>query len=103
MKHKSEDYKISAVKYYLNSLYYTETAIIFGCSRQSLMRWVKQFEKNRNIKRKIKKNISYKITKNYIFFIKHTLKRNKQITINRLHQKFIKKFSNFTFSYLSCC
>ena len=79
MKHKSEDYKISAVKYYLNSLNYTETAIIFGCSRQSLMRWVKQFEKN--------KNISYKITKKYIFFIKHTLKRNKQITIYRLHQK----------------
>ena len=92
MKHKSEDYKISAAKYYLNSLNYTETAIIFGCSRQSLMRWVKQFEKNRNIKRKIKKNISYKITKKYIFFIKHTLKRNKQITINRLHQKLIKNF-----------
>ena len=93
MKHKSEDYKVSAVKYYLNSLNYTETARIFSCSRQSLMRWVKQFEKNRNIKRKIKKSISYKITKKYIFFIKYTLKRNKQITINRLHQKLIKKFS----------
>jgi len=62
----------STVKYYLNSLNYTETEIIFGCSRQSLMRWVKQFEKNKNIK--------------------HRLKRNKQITINRLHQKLIKKF-----------
>jgi hypothetical protein len=38
MKHKSDDYKISAAKYYLNSLNYTETAIISDCSRQSLMR-----------------------------------------------------------------
>jgi len=43
MKHKSRDYKMSAVKYYLKSLNYTETATIFGCSRQSLTRWVKQF------------------------------------------------------------
>lgn len=73
MEHKSEDCQISTVKYYLNSFNCTETARIFGCPRQSLMRWVKQLEKNKNIKRKIKKNISYKITKKHIFFIKHIL------------------------------
>ena len=62
MKHKSKDYKISALKYYLNSLNYTETAIIFGCSRQSLMRWVKQFEK---------KILIIKLQKN-IFFLLNT-------------------------------
>ena len=71
MKHKSEDYKISAMKYYLNSLNYTETAIIFGCSRQSLMRWIKQFKKNKNIKRKIKKILIIKLQKN-IFFLLNT-------------------------------
>ena len=55
MKHKSKDYKMSAVKYYLKSLNYTETATIFGCSRQSLTRWVKQPEKDKDIKQKIKK------------------------------------------------
>lgn len=98
MKHKSRDYKISAVKYYLKSLNYTETATIFGCSRQSLTRWAKQFEKGKDIKQKIKKNISYKITKKHIFFIKHTLEKNKQITINRLHQNLIKKFLNLKIS-----
>jgi len=98
MKHKSRDYKISAVKYYLKSLNYTETATIFGCSRQSLTRWAKQFEKGKDIKRKIKKNISYKITKKHIFFIKHRLEKNKQITINRLHQNLIKKFLNLKIS-----
>jgi len=62
MKHKSEDYKISVVKHYLNSLNYTKTAIIFGCSRQSLMRWVKQFKKNKNTKRKIIKHLYLLIT-----------------------------------------
>ena len=62
MKHKSEDYKMSVVKHYLNSLNYTKTAVIFGCSRQSLMRWVKQFKKNKNTKRKIIKHLYLLIT-----------------------------------------
>ena len=39
-KHKSEDYRLSAVKYYLNN----DTSLhnvckIFDCSKQSLYRW----------------------------------------------------------------
>ena len=35
-KHKSEDYKITVVKYYLeNNTNYTETYIIFKCSSPS--------------------------------------------------------------------
>ena len=66
MKHKSRDYKISAVKYYLKSLNYTETATIFGCSRQSLTRWVKQPEKAKDTEQKIKKK-SLSIFLNYFF------------------------------------
>ena len=37
--HKSEDYKLSAVKYYLNqNKNQTKTCKIFGCSQRSLMR-----------------------------------------------------------------
>jgi len=40
-KHKSEDYKISAVKYYLeNTKTQEEICNIFKCSVRSLMRWV---------------------------------------------------------------
>ena len=42
-KHKSEDFKISAVKYYLKIKNQKKTCKIFGCSERSLMRWVKKF------------------------------------------------------------
>ena len=43
-KHHSEDYKISAVKHYINkSKNLTKTAEIFGCSRISLKRWVDRY------------------------------------------------------------
>jgi transposase-like protein len=44
-KHKSEDYKISAVEYYLvGDKSQVETCKIFKCSPRSLLRWV--FSKN---------------------------------------------------------
>jgi transposase len=52
-KHKSEDYKIIAVKYYLeNNTNYTKTCDIFKFSERSLKRWIeryKELEKNNNI------------------------------------------------------
>ena len=44
MKHKSEDYKLSAVEYYLVEYNTQEVCKIFKCSPRSLMRWV--FSKN---------------------------------------------------------
>ncbi len=39
--HKSYDYKLSTVKYYLyNSKNQAQSCKIFGCSERSLMRWV---------------------------------------------------------------
>jgi transposase-like protein len=44
-KYKSEDYKITAVKYYLeNNTNYTKTCEIFKCSERSLKRTVKRHE-----------------------------------------------------------
>ena len=44
-KHKSEDYKISAVKYYLNNdVSLDDVCEIFDCPKQSLYRWVKRYE-----------------------------------------------------------
>ena len=55
-KHKSEDYKITAVKYYLeNNTNYTKTCDIFKCSERSLKRWIERYkeldqrERNENI------------------------------------------------------
>jgi len=41
MTHKSEDYKISAVKYYINNdKSLDKVCKIFDCFRKSLYRWV---------------------------------------------------------------
>jgi len=46
MKHHSEDYKLSAVKYYLkHNQDMRNTCKIFDCKYQSLARWVKTYKK----------------------------------------------------------
>jgi transposase-like protein len=57
-KHKSEDYKITAVKYYLeNDTNYTKTCNIFKCSERSLKRWIERYEELEEIKRLNRKPI----------------------------------------------
>lgn len=66
-KHKSEDYKIIAVKYYLeNDTNYTKTCEIFKCSERSLKRWIERYEELEEIKRlnrKPKKVVQKKVKK----------------------------------------
>jgi transposase-like protein len=45
-KHHSEDYKLSAVKYYLQIDNQVKTCKIFKCSERSLMRWVDKYKKS---------------------------------------------------------
>jgi transposase-like protein len=52
MTHKSEDYKISAVKYYINNdKSLDEVCEIFDCSRKSLYRWVKRYNEIETLER----------------------------------------------------
>jgi hypothetical protein len=56
-KHKSEDYKLSAVKYFLENKDTQEnTCRIFKCSVRSLLRWTK---KDMKMKMKLKDIIEY--------------------------------------------
>ena len=67
MKHKSPDYKLSAVKYYLDiKLSMNDVCDIYQCSKTSLKKWVDRYKKNGSIKRHDRKAISYKITKNEV-------------------------------------
>lgn len=67
MKHKSEDYKLSAVKYYLDTkLSMDDVCDIYQCSKTSLKRWINRYEKEGSIKRHNRKAISYKITKEQV-------------------------------------
>jgi transposase len=98
-KHKSEDYKLSAVKYFLENKDTQEnTCKIFKCSIRSLFRWIKKYEEEKEIKRHNREPISYKVKKEHIKFILEELKNNKTITINELLTKLKNKFKTLTLS-----
>jgi transposase len=97
--HKSSDYKLSAVKYYLShSKNQVQTCKIFGCSERSLMRWVDKYKSTNNITRKKRDYSSYKITNSHISFIKQQLKQNKTLTIDELLTKLKNKYPDLTLS-----
>ena len=91
--HKSEDFKLSAVKHYLKIKNQTETCKIFGCSERSLMRWVKKFKTTKSVKRKTRKYVAYKIKKEYVDFLKKGIKNDKTITISDLTSKLNQKYN----------
>jgi transposase len=63
-KHKSEDYKITTVKYYMkNDTNYTKTCDIFKCSKRSLKRWIERYNLEKSIKRYNKKSVSKNLLK----------------------------------------
>ena len=50
MKHKTEDYIISAVKYYIkDNKSLDEVCNIFSCKKQSLSRWVNRYKNDKTI------------------------------------------------------
>ena len=94
--HKSEDYKITAVKYYLEyEVTYAETCEIFKCSERSLKRWIERYKKEKSVKRHSRKPVSYKITKNEVNYAIKLLKENEQITMFELAKLIKKKYKDF--------
>jgi transposase len=96
MLHKSEDYKISAVKYYINNdKSLDEVCEIFDCSRKSLYRWVKRYNNIETLKRQNIKPESYKITKKQVNYALKKQKENEQITMEELAKIVKKKYNDF--------
>lgn len=98
-KHHSEDYKISAVKYFLiGDKTQNHVCEIFKCSTRSLLRWVHKYKNNGDIKRQNRKPIAYKVKKEYVSFMLNEIKNNKTITMNDLLKKLKEKFKNIDIS-----
>ena len=78
MSHKSEDYKISAVKYYLENrnVSMDDVCDIFKCAKTSLKRWIDKYHKSKSLTRNNKKSMSYKITKTHVKEAIKLLKKN---------------------------
>jgi transposase len=78
-KHKTEDYKFSTEKYYLNNVKgdgYQKTCKIFDCNKSTLRDWIKRYNTSKNLTRRNRKPISYKITKSKVKNELELLKKN---------------------------
>ena len=96
---KSEDYKLSAVDYYLTEdKTQEEVCKIFKCSARSLMRWVDKYKKDGEIKRHNRTPVAYKIDKNEVKYILEEIKKNKTITMEDLLVKVKEKYPSFDIS-----
>ena len=90
-KHKTEDYKLIAVQYYLeNNVSFAKTCEIFKCSERSLKRWIDRYLLEKSIKRHNRLPISYKVTKEQVKYAIKEVKQNEQITMKEL-AKTVKK------------
>ena len=91
--HKSEDYKLSAVEYYLTEdKTQEEVCKIFKCSARSLLRWVDKYNENGEIKRHNRKPVAYKVHKEHVKFLLDEINKNKTITMTELKHKLKNKF-----------
>ena len=97
--HKSSDYKITAVQYYLvEDKSQEEVCKIFKCSPRSLMRWVERYNKEGNVDIHYRKPVAYKVKKEYVKFLLDEINKNKTITLQELQQKLKDKYKNANIS-----
>ena len=97
--HKSEDYKITAVKFHLeNESSFVNTCKIFKCSERSLKRWIEKYKTQHNITRNNRSSISYKITQEQVKDALQLLKENEQITMNELQYQLQKQHKTLDIS-----
>jgi len=99
MTHKSDDYKLSAVKHYLDTdNTQTDTCSIFKCSPRSLMRWVDKYQTRKSVSRRSHSPIAYKIKQKHVYFILEEIKKNKTITMEDLLGLVLHKFPELKLS-----
>ena len=101
-KHKSEDFKMSAVEYYLTEdVSQEQVCRIFKCSPRSLMRWVDKYDEEGAIKRHNRQPVAYKIKQNEVKFILDEIKKTKQLVYIHLLYCLLSNKYNKTFYFLT--
>jgi len=93
MKQHTEDYKQSAVKYYLeHNEDMRDTCEIFKCKFQSLARWIERYKQQGNINRKTRKNHNLKITPEIETFVKEYVRKYNTTTLWELSKLVNEKY-----------
>jgi transposase len=96
MKQKGDDYKITAVKYYLdNNDTMDNTCKIFNCKKPSLHRWIQIYKTRKNLQRKSRKSISYKVKKEQVKTALNMIDKNEQLTMDELLFDMKQKYPDF--------
>jgi len=98
VKQHTSDYKISAIKHYEKSGNYTETCRVFDCKRQSLRRWYNLYSDDKELKRKSRRQGSYKIPKDLVDFASSRIKEKSDIFMKDLLEEVKTKFPDIDIS-----
>ena len=97
--HKSNDYKLTAVQYYLvEDKTQEEVCKIFKCTTRSLMRWVERYKNEGNVNIHYRKPVAYKVKKEYVKLLVDEINKNKTITLHELNQKLKDKYKDANLS-----
>ena len=97
--HKSNDYKLTAVQYYLvEDNTQEEVCKVFKCTPRSLMRWVNQYKKEGNVNKHYRNPVAYKVKKEYVKLLVDEINKNKTITLHELNQKLKDKYKDVNLS-----
>jgi transposase len=97
--HKSNDYKLTVVQYYLvEDKTQKEVCKIFKYTPRSLMRWVERYKNERNVNIHYRKPVAYKVKKEYVKLLVDEINKNKTITLHELNQKLKDKYKDANLS-----
>ena len=97
--HKSNDYKLTTVHYYLvEDKIQEEVCKVFKCTPRSLMRWVNQYKKEGNVNKHYRNPVAYKVKKEYVKLLVDEINKNKTITLHELNQKLKDKYKDVNLS-----
>jgi transposase len=97
--HKSNDYKLTAVQYYLvEDKTQEEVCKIFKCTPRSLMCWVERYTNEGNVNIHYRKPVAYKVKKEYVKLLVDEINKNKTITLHELNQKLKDKYKDANLS-----
>jgi transposase len=96
MKHKSDDYKTIAVKYYLNNNDSMDKVCnIFNCKKSTLKDWIDRYKNTKHFTRKNRKAESYKINKEQVKYALNMIDRNEQLTMDELLIEMKQRYNDF--------
>ena len=74
---------------------YKKTCKIFDCKKSTLRDWIKRYKTSKNLTRRNRKPVSYKITKPQVKTALELLKQNEQLTMNELEIEMKQKYPTF--------